>query len=100
MKEIKDLKVGSKLKVIKSIFIFSEDNLSEGVFYSKEEIESKLDCFIKEGDVWEVILEFEGMNGENYFELECIEGSMKGEINEGWFDFNDEIVKKDCFELI
>lgn len=93
---IKDLKVGSKLKVVKSLFIFSEDNLEEGVFYSEEEFFGRIDCFIKEGDIWvisDIIEEYD------CFELECIEGSMKGESNEGWFEF-EEVLKKDCFEII
>ena len=90
---IKDLKVSNKLKVVKSLFYFSEDNLCDNELYSLEEIKNNLSCFIKEGDVWEVV------NLDRGIKLLCIEGSMKGDGNEGWFNLED-IVDKDCFEVI
>ena len=90
---IENLKVGNKLKVIKSLFYFSEDNLCDDELYSLEEIKDSLSCFIKKGDIWKVI------NLDKGIELECIKGSMKGESNKGWFSLED-VIDRDCFELI
>ena len=90
---IKDLKLKSRLKVVKSLFYFNEDNLIEGELYSLEEIKDSLSCFIKKGDIWEII------NLDKGIELECIKGSMKGESNKGWFSLED-VVDNNCFELI
>jgi hypothetical protein len=91
---MKNLAINNELKVIKSLFYFSEDSLQECEWYDKEEVLDGLSELICKGDIWKVI----GFDGDDV-ELECIEGSMKGEINDGWFDYKD-VVDKNCFLLI
>jgi hypothetical protein len=96
MKEIKNLKVGDELKVVKSLFYFSEDSLIEGEWYSKEDIFESLSELICEGDVWKVIGFIE--DSDNEIELECIKGRMEGESNDGWFSL-ENVYDKNCFEM-
>jgi hypothetical protein len=94
MKEIKNLSINNELKVIKSLFYMSDGCLREDEWYSKEEVFESLVNIICEGDVWKVI----GFK-DNKVELLCIEGSMKSEFNDGWFDLED-VYDRNCFELI
>lgn len=94
MKEIKNLSINNELKVIKSLYYMSDNCLFEDEWYSKEEIFESLVNIICEGDIWKVI----GFDGDKV-ELECIEGSMKGEFNDGWFDLKS-VYDRNCFELI
>ena len=94
MKEIKNLRINDELKVIKSLFYFSEDSLSECEWYSKEELFESLSNIICEGDIWKVI----GFDGDKV-ELECIDGEMEGEFSDGWFDL-ENVYDKNCFEII
>ena len=94
MVKIKDLRINDELKVVKNLFYFTEDSMTDNQWYTKEEVFKNLANLICKDDIWKVI----GFDGDRV-ELECIEGSMKGEFNDGWFDL-EYIIDKDCFELI
>jgi hypothetical protein len=90
---IKNLSINNELKVTKSLYYIPDDLSYNGNLLTKEEIFNRLSCFIKEGDIWKVI----GFKNDKV-ELLCIEGSMKDEFNDGWFDL--EFIDETIFELI
>ena len=85
---INNMNIGTKVKALKNIYYVNPSNIHED-FYTQEEIMIGVPKIISVGDVYELKTD----------DWECIEGSMKGESNEGWFEF-EEVIKKDCFEII
>jgi hypothetical protein len=76
------MKIGSKLKATKNMFYVTRDNIYED-FYTQEEIMNCVDQIITDGDVYE-------FDGEDW---KCIEGSMVGELSDGWFEMRSMIEK-------
>ena len=81
------MKIGTKVKAVKSMYYVSRDNIYED-FYTQEEIMKMCSKIIEEGDVYELVL------GETEFEeWECIEGSMLGEFSDMYFEMRTMIEK-------
>jgi hypothetical protein len=76
------MKIGNKLKAVKDIYYISQDTFYED-FYTQEEIMNCVSQIIKEDDVYE-------FDGKDWL---CIEGNMKGELSDGWFEMRSMIEK-------
>jgi hypothetical protein len=79
---INNMKIGSKLKATKNMFYVTRDNIYED-FYTQEEIMKCVSKMITVGDVYE-------FDGEDW---KCIEGSMVGELSDGYFEMRSMIEK-------
>ena len=75
------------IKVIKNAYYVSEDLTGIGMV-DQATLEASYSHLLVVGDVWVV-------SDDEYFE--CIEGTWKGESNEGWWDYNGY---EDYFEII
>ena len=94
--KIEDLKVGDSLRVTKDVYYVSEDMVSDGEYYTKEELFEGVAHMLIVGDVWI----FVGMDSYNEPSLKCVESEeWKDEWNEGWWSL-DHMLEKNCFELV
>ena len=82
------MKIGTKVKSTRDMYYVSPDDIYED-FYTKEEIMSMCSQIISTGDVYELKTD----------DWECIEGSMLGELSEGWFEMR-VMIEKGVFEVI
>ena len=83
-----------KIKVIENAYYVSEDLTSIGLV-SENEFQSSFSHLLVVGDVWERNKVEKGNFVDNVFT--CIEGQWKGEVNDGWWDYEDV---KDFFKVI
>jgi hypothetical protein len=94
--KIEDLKIGDSLRVTKDIYYVSEDMVSDGEYYTKEELFDGVSHMLVVGDVWE----FMELDEYNEPSLKCVESEeWKDEWNEGWWSL-ENMLEKDCFELV
>ena len=91
--KLEQLNPGTKLKVTKDIYYIAEDSVSECEYLTYEELMNSVAHLLVKDDVYKVTDEA----GEKF--IECIEGTWKGESNDGWFDV-DEMIEKDALEII
>ena len=82
------MKIGTKVKSTRDMYYVSPDDIYED-FYTKEEIMSMCSQIISTGDVYELKTD----------DWECIEGSMLGELSDGWFEMR-VMIEKGVFEVI
>ena len=82
------MKIGTKVKSTRDMYYVSPDDIYED-FYTKEEIMSMCSKIISTGDVYELKTD----------DWECIEGSMLGELSDGWFEMR-VMIEKGVFEVI
>lgn len=82
------MKIGTKVKSTRDMYYVSRDDIYED-FYTKEEIINMCSQIISTGDVYELKTD----------DWECIEGSMLGELSEGWFEMR-VMIEKGVFEVI
>ena len=73
-----------KIKVIKNAYYITEDLTNIGMV-DQDTFESSFSHLLVVGDVWESVDDEEGNFNEQFFK--CIEGTWKGEENDGWWDY-------------
>ena len=91
--KLEQLNPGTKLKVVKDIYYIAEDSVSECEYLTYEELMNSVSHLLVKDDVYEVV----GDVWDRF--IECIEGTWKGESNDGWFDV-DEMIEKGALEII
>jgi hypothetical protein len=71
-----------KIKVIKDAYYISEDLTGIGMV-DKATLEASYSHLLVVGDVWELKM----IDGYTFFE--CVEGTWEGELNSGWWNFEE-----------
>ena len=82
------MNIGTKVKALKNIYYVNPSNIHED-FYTQEEIMIGVPKIISVGDVYELKTD----------DWECIEGSMLGELSDGYFEMRS-MIERGVFEIL